>query len=63
MGWLLELDLPGADTSLLPDRVADVLRDMRLLGLQTTLLEPHGPADGETNGADAALVAESATGS
>src|SRR5215212_1226570 len=40
IGWLIELDLP-TDEPLLSGRLADALRDMRLLGLQPTLLAPH----------------------
>jgi hypothetical protein len=39
-GWLIELDLPADEPLLSRRRLADVLRDMRLLGLQPTLLAP-----------------------
>lgn len=45
VGWLIELELNGE--VLEEDRLADALRDMRLLGLHPTLLTP-GPAT--TNG-------------
>jgi len=40
-GWLIELELPDGDPLLTGHRLADALRDMRLLGLQPTLLAPH----------------------
>jgi hypothetical protein len=40
VGWLVELELPEEDPLLAGDRLADTLRDMRLLGLQPTLLAP-----------------------
>jgi hypothetical protein len=45
VGWLIELELD--DEALPQGPLADVLRDMRLLGLQPTLLTPRGAA---TNG-------------
>jgi hypothetical protein len=41
VGWLVELDLPDGETPLAEKRLADALRDMRLLGLQPTLLAPQ----------------------
>jgi len=41
-GWLIELDLPAGEPLLTGGRLGDALRDMRLLGLQPTLLAPHG---------------------
>jgi hypothetical protein len=38
IGWLLELELPEDEPLLSPDRLTEMLRDMRLLGLQPTLL-------------------------
>jgi hypothetical protein len=40
-GWLIELDLPEGEPLLTGRRLADALRDMRLLGLQPTLLAAH----------------------
>ena len=40
-GWLIELDLAEGERLLTGRRLADALRDMRLLGLQPTLLAPH----------------------
>ena len=37
-GWLIELDLPDGEPLLTGDRIASTLTDMRLLGLQPTLL-------------------------
>lgn len=42
VGWLIELELD--DEALAEGSLADVLRDMRLLGLQPTLLTPRGAA-------------------
>jgi hypothetical protein len=39
-GWLIELDLAEGEPLLAGDRLADALRDMRLVGLQPTLLAP-----------------------
>jgi hypothetical protein len=41
IGWLVELELPEGDPLLTRDRLADALRDMRMLGLQPTLLVPQ----------------------
>ena len=38
IGWLVELELPESEPLLARDRLAETLRDMRLLGLQPTLL-------------------------
>jgi hypothetical protein len=44
IGWLIELELPDNQPLLGRDRLASVLRDLRLLGLQPTLLVPsNGP--------------------
>jgi hypothetical protein len=53
IGWLLELDLPTGESPPVRDRLAELLRDMRLLGLQTTLLAPHDLSEG---GATEAMV-------
>ena len=42
VGWLVELELAEGEPLLAGHRLADALRDMRLLGLQPTLLAPHG---------------------
>jgi hypothetical protein len=47
IGWLVELELAEGEPLLRGRRLADSLRDMRLLGLQPTLLAPH---DTQTNG-------------
>ena len=45
IGWLVELELRDEESLLAGQRLADALRDMRLLGLQPTLLAPRvGPA-------------------
>ena len=40
IGWLVELELPDGEPLLAEDRLAEALGDMRLLGLQPTLLAP-----------------------
>jgi hypothetical protein len=40
IGWLLELELPEEEPLLRRDRLDEALTDMRLLGLQPTLLAP-----------------------
>ena len=40
VGWLLELELPEDEPLLSRRRLADTLTDMRLLGLEPTLLAP-----------------------
>jgi hypothetical protein len=47
IGWLVELELAEGEPLLAGHRLADALRDMRLLGLQPTLLAPR---DARTNG-------------
>jgi hypothetical protein len=47
LGWLVELELAEEEPLLAGDRLADALRDMRLLGLRPTLLAPR---DAWTNG-------------
>ena len=42
VGWLVELDFAEGEPLLGGKRLADALRDMRLLGLQPTLLAPDG---------------------
>jgi hypothetical protein len=43
VGWLVELELAEGEPLLAGHRLGDALRDMRLLGLQPTLLAPRGP--------------------
>jgi hypothetical protein len=45
IGWLVELELPDGQPLLTGDRLAATLRDMRLLGLQPTLLAPVQSSD------------------
>jgi hypothetical protein len=40
IGWLIELELEPTEPLLAGDRLPQALRDMRLLGLQATLLTP-----------------------
>jgi hypothetical protein len=42
IGWLIELELAEDQPLLAPPRLANALRDMRLLGLDATLLAPPG---------------------
>ena len=51
-GWLIELDLAEGERLLAGDRLADAIRDMRLVGLQPTLLAPS--RTGERWGASSA---------
>jgi hypothetical protein len=44
IGWLVELELGEEEPLLAGNRLADALRDMRLLGLQPTLLAPTSRA-------------------
>ena len=41
IGWLVELELAEDEPLVAGHGLADVLRDMRLLGLHPTLLSPH----------------------
>lgn len=41
VGWLVELELAEEEPLLAGHRLADALRDMRLLGLQPALLAPR----------------------
>ena len=43
IGWLIELELDPTEPLLAGDRLPQALRDMRLLGLQPTLLAPAPP--------------------
>jgi hypothetical protein len=45
IGWLVELELDEGEALLTGDRLADALRDMRLLGLQPALLAPAWSMD------------------
>jgi hypothetical protein len=49
IGWLIELELDPTEPLLAGDRLSQALRDMRLLGLQPTLLTPTPPKP-QTNG-------------
>jgi hypothetical protein len=41
IGWLIELELADEEPLLAGQRLADALRDMRLLGLEPTVLAPR----------------------
>jgi hypothetical protein len=56
IGWLVELELPVGQPLLNGDRLSAVLRDMRLLGLQPTLLTPIDLSDWSVRQADLALA-------
>jgi hypothetical protein len=45
IGWLVELELPDREPLLTGNRLGEVIRDMRLLGLQPTLLVPIDLSD------------------
>ena len=45
IGWLVELELAEGDALLSAQRLADALRDMRLLGLQPTVFAPREARD------------------
>ncbi len=47
IGWLIELELTDEEPLLAGQRLADALRDMRLLGLEPTVLAPR---DARANG-------------
>ncbi|MGH2713697.1 MAG: hypothetical protein ACRDM7_07390 [Thermoleophilaceae bacterium] len=46
IGWLIEFELDERDPRLAGGRLAEALRDMRLLGLQPTLLSPRAKETG-----------------
>jgi hypothetical protein len=48
VGWLVELELDEGDPLLAGDRLADALRDMRLLGLEPSM-RATTPADGQSS--------------
>lgn len=54
IGWLLELELREGEPLLARDRLADALRDMRLLGLEPTLLSPQELSDWSAQQGDGA---------
>jgi hypothetical protein len=52
IGWLIELDAANGERPLEGDRLAAVLRDMRLLGLQPTVLRAGGNGDAAATDGD-----------
>ena len=60
IGWLLELELPEGQPLLSRDRLAEVLRDMHLLGLQPTVLTPLDPSELSREDDGATLVSSPA---
>jgi hypothetical protein len=50
IGWLVELEVAEGE-----DRLADALRDMRLLGLEPSLLVPAHPAASEARNGNTAV--------
>jgi hypothetical protein len=60
VGWLLELELVAEECGHLRPRIVAAIRDMRLLGLQPTLMAPAAGDWSESNGAagDDAAVGE-----
>ena len=59
IGWLVELDLPDGEPLLTGRRLADALRDMRLLGLQPTLMAGARSVDERESGMTAGAAAVS----
>jgi hypothetical protein len=57
IGWLVELELPDREPLLTRNRLGQVLRDMRLLGLQPTLFTPIDPSDWASRQGDHAFAA------
>jgi hypothetical protein len=49
IGWLVELELAEDEPLLAGDRLTEALRDMRLLGLQPTLLRPTARKNGKAS--------------
>lgn len=60
IGWLLELELPEGQPLLSRDRLAEVLRDMHLLGLQPTVLTPLDQSELSREGDSGTLVSSPA---
>jgi hypothetical protein len=60
IGWLVELELADGEPLQGRPGLADTLRDMRLLGLQPTLLAPH--AHGHPEQAPLSPLAQTAVG-
>jgi hypothetical protein len=52
VGWLVELAVTGEEFESVRDVLADVLRDMRLVGLQPTLLAPVEMCEWPAQGRD-----------
>jgi hypothetical protein len=52
IGWMIELDAANGEAPLDEDHLAAVLRDMRLLGLQPTLLRGSESSDASAAGSD-----------
>jgi hypothetical protein len=57
IGWLLELELSERERLLAVDRIAEALRDMRLLGFQPAMLAPIEVSDGTATPHDKATAA------
>jgi hypothetical protein len=56
IGWLLELELSERERLLALDRIAEALRDMRLLGFQPAMLAPIEVSEGSAMPQDKAMV-------
>jgi hypothetical protein len=54
IGWLVELEIAEGELPLGQDRLADALRDMRLLGLEPKLLVPAHPGTSEARNGNTA---------
>jgi hypothetical protein len=60
VGWLLELELPGDQWGPIERRLLATLTDMRLLGLQPTLLQPRDAAAGNARPPEVGVAAAGA---
>jgi len=45
IGWLIELELDDGQAPLADERLGEIVRDMRMLGLQPKLLAPLGHSE------------------
>lgn len=60
VGWLLELELPGDQCPPIEPRLHATVTDMRLLGLQPTLLQPRDVAAGNARPPEVGVAAAGA---
>ena len=62
IGWLLELELSERERQLTLDRIAEALRDMRLLGFQPAMLAPIEVSEGTAVEGQAKVAVPSGSG-